>query len=201
MENVRIWGPPHKAGFTLIELLVVIGIIGILSSIVLVSLNDARKKARDSKTIQTMRELRTAYSLYQSKYNNWVTNYISGTAYCGAKWPGVPGGIGWINLTYSGTGSCTPAGTTCYSVMKCLKDSGIYQGTVNNSGTFFRFIVGECNTDVNKLYLMADLESVVSPNATEKNNIALKLGCSGNIRYWDSASPESYFDTILPLNN
>ncbi len=48
---------------------------------------------------------------------------------------------------------------------------------------------------------MADLESVTSPNETEKNNIASKLGCSGNIRYWDTSSPASYLDTILPLNN
>ncbi len=56
-----------KRGFTLIELLVVIAIIGILSSVVLASLNSARQKSRDSRRIADLKQLQTALELYYDK--------------------------------------------------------------------------------------------------------------------------------------
>lgn len=55
---------PGKRGFTLIELLVVIAIIGILASIVLASLNTARKKSRDARRIADLNQIRLANELY-----------------------------------------------------------------------------------------------------------------------------------------
>ena len=56
----------NKKAFTLIELLVVVAIIAVLASVVLVSLNSARKRARDAvrkKDMQTIYTMLLQYSL------------------------------------------------------------------------------------------------------------------------------------------
>ena len=67
----------HKQGFTLIELLVVIAIIGMLSSIVLVSLNPSRAKARDAQRIAAINQMITALELYYDDHGSYpgTTNW------------------------------------------------------------------------------------------------------------------------------
>jgi len=62
-----------KKGFTLIELLVVIAIIGILATIVLVSLNTARMKARDTRRLGDIRQIALALEMYYD--DNTTTGY------------------------------------------------------------------------------------------------------------------------------
>ncbi len=68
-------------GFTLIELLVVIAIIGILSSIVLVSLNSARQKGRDARRVGDLKQIQLAAGLYyndESSYPPTLGDLVDG---------------------------------------------------------------------------------------------------------------------------
>ncbi len=65
-----------QRGFTLIELLVVVAIIGILSSIVLVSLNSARQKGRDASAKGSMSSIRAAAEIFYDTNN---VSYNDGT--------------------------------------------------------------------------------------------------------------------------
>jgi prepilin-type N-terminal cleavage/methylation domain-containing protein len=87
-------------GFTLIELLVVIAIIGILSAVVLASLNTARAGARDAKRLADMHSLQTALELYEIDNNGsypstgGVANWWGNCTTWGSH--GTTGAAGWI---------------------------------------------------------------------------------------------------------
>lgn len=53
-----------QKGFTLVELLVVIAIIGVLATLVLLQLGTARARARDTKRIADVNQIRTAVESY-----------------------------------------------------------------------------------------------------------------------------------------
>jgi len=70
-------------GFTLIELLVVISIIGLLSGLVLVSVQGSRIKAQDSRRLSDMRQMVTAITMYYDRFESFPANH---TDSCCGEW-------------------------------------------------------------------------------------------------------------------
>jgi|TARA_B100002003_G_scaffold67543_1_gene62890 prepilin-type N-terminal cleavage/methylation domain-containing protein len=120
-------------GFTLIELLVVIAIIGILSSVVLASLNSARQKSRDAKRISDVKQLQLALEFFFDTNGGYpsalsIANLVT------------PGYIAVIPADPVGGGAylyaAINAGCTSYHIGTTLEDSNhsALQSKVNSSG-------------------------------------------------------------------
>jgi prepilin-type N-terminal cleavage/methylation domain-containing protein len=68
------------AGFTLVELLVVISIIGILTSVVLVSVSTANKRGNDAAVQSDLSEIRAQAQMYYNNYSGYVATPPLGSA-------------------------------------------------------------------------------------------------------------------------
>ena len=110
----------NSKGFTLIELLVVIAIIGLLSSVVLASLNSAREKSRDARRLSDVKQLQTALELIfddtsPPEYPDALTTLVTG-GYIPSSPTDPSTGSAYLydNLT-SADGACSIASGVCSS--------------------------------------------------------------------------------------
>lgn len=76
----------YTRAFTLIELLVVIAIIGLLSSVVLASLNMARAKARDVRRVSDLKEVQKALEFYYDDHGHYPPGPSHVTCSATARW-------------------------------------------------------------------------------------------------------------------
>ncbi len=126
-------------GFTLIELLVVIAIIGILASIVLVSLGSARSKGADAGIKGDLDSIRTQMEVYSSNNSNSYNNACTGDPTIVAALANAAslagGTVNAVAATAGTTGTvtCHATSTTNWVVEAPLKAGGMW--CVDSSGT------------------------------------------------------------------
>jgi len=127
-----------KKGFTLIELLVVIAIIGLLSTLAVVALGQARLKARDSKRLSDLKQIQTALELYYTDQNAYPAGSAVALGGASAKCLSSTNGIAaaCAGTTYMGLIPLDPtnSGSNVYSYTAASSSYTItaaLEGTVN----------------------------------------------------------------------
>jgi prepilin-type N-terminal cleavage/methylation domain-containing protein len=120
----------NTKGFTLIELLVVIAIIGILSSVVLASLNTARAKGSDAATKANINNARAQAENFYDTYGTYVG--VCGPAGIAQQ---IAGALSSSGATGTSTGLASATNISCngisspsaaWAVQAPLKTSGVY---------------------------------------------------------------------------
>lgn len=123
-----------RKGFTLIELLVVIAIIGILSSVVLASLNSARSKGSDAAIKSNINNARAQAELYYDGHGQSYTGVCNATDGLAPMKEGVTGAGGTPTCIDNGTNGGTVTAGDAYVFYSPLKSKASEYYCVSSNG-------------------------------------------------------------------
>lgn len=113
-------------GFTLIELLVVIAIIGILSSVVLASLNTARGKGADAAIKSNLNNIRAQAELFYDTANNYTG--VCATTGTNVVGPGIAAANSASGMATAYSSTLATAGSATQSV--CHESASAWAASV-----------------------------------------------------------------------
>ncbi len=65
----------NTRGFTLIELIIAVSIVAVLASVVIVNLQDGKKKARDTQRLNDIEQIQLALRLYKDANGEYPTGF------------------------------------------------------------------------------------------------------------------------------
>lgn len=148
-----------QKGFTLIELLVVIAIIGLLSSVVLASLNNARAKGRDAKRVSDLRQVQIALEFYYDSHNSYPA--------CTSFSP-------WNATTWQNPG--TPSTICLYNALVPTYIGSLPTDPTNREGGTGNFLGDNAPTDQGYFYDSTNGISYVLGTNLEKGGTASSSG-------------------------
>jgi prepilin-type N-terminal cleavage/methylation domain-containing protein len=124
----------NPKGFTLIELLVVIAIIGVLSSVILASLNTARQKSFDAKRFSDLRNVEQALDNYYTDHGAYPvtagTHFYSNCNYGAYTYQSVANNVipglvtgGYIGAIPTGPQTVGTSNYDCYAYISTTNGS------------------------------------------------------------------------------
>lgn len=147
-----------KRGFTLIELLVVISIIGILATLVVTNLNEARARARDISKKQNLVQLKTALQLYYNDFKGY---------------PATGNGLAFNACGATGTSACSSGG-----VFSAGSGPTIYMNQLAKNGSYFEFRYYPCGSG-DGYRVKVTLENASDPDVASSQTRCPATTCTG----------------------
>jgi prepilin-type N-terminal cleavage/methylation domain-containing protein len=192
-----------RNGFTLIELLAVVAIIGLLSSIVLVSVNKARLKAKDATIYQNLSQLRNVAELIWHEESDGYTKLCSSGRLSGSG-TNYEKPITAIkeSISTSGSQDVCYANNSEYCVRANLLTEGYYcvdstgRGVVTTDNSYCNDYTLECVHSEGACVLAGN--KITMADGSYKNVEDIKVGDS--VRYYDFETGQIKSTKVIKVN-